>query len=773
MYVNLTGTIQKLNFGKNNNPTTFDLYSKNDKQKYECIMYFRYNIRYGDILSGTFTKSNNNYILQGLPAVIIPFNKFSICNDLKISLKFTNGEEKTIFEKMKQYTKSGSDEEIFNFISHISQSHESYGIIYDSFADMFGSFETSNELIKSFLYKWYKQKILRKLELLGFNKKKISEYWLNALSIYNKFVENPYSVPIISRDLKDKYISMYPKQYLFISDEMKFASEIYQAIYDKMMTSSWTGIPMHIIKKVYPDILKYNPILYENYGVIYDVKFETFYLDYPYKVETTITDLFIKFMKNNDLPHIDSVVEKSGSDYSLSPDQKNAILSCLNNKIAVITGGAGTGKSSTLTHLLYNLQINNIEYAVCSFTGIAVSRIRKLMGLNTTENENHWLSSYKNSPRTIHRLICDEKMRKSNRHVVDVLSPKVKCVVIDEASMVSSELLFKFLESYPGIERIILVGDCNQILPISWGNLFDQVILSSTIPVNYLTKNYRTSKGDSIIINANGILKHKGDNYNFITNENFAIYHNTSSFVVQLIEHLLKNGINYDDFIIISPMNRNVDTINKEIQMKINKNVNEYKDEKGDIWRVGDRIIITKNFMSLRLFNGDIGYIKQIYAKVDQKSIMEICVNGKSCIVEMTRAIEEDREDCESGITLNHLKLSYCITVNKSQGSEWKYVILYVPEFCAGTFLNRNLFYTAITRAKTCVWVVTSSISSFSKVCVQKGSSRYDNMKNRLRDNLEIIEAIKGEGDMESDIVDDGYYFEMSNDYDVDPIDWQ
>lgn len=777
--IKLAGNISDIIFGsridvvtgRKQTPTTFKLYSKSLRSKVDCSSCFNCNLRYGDILAGTFQLVLGVYNAVDIPIISIAKDKWSICFHLKKAFDFKNKEEFALFNNFIKFTQNYREEEVYDFISILAQTYKDTGFIRADLV-MICNEESFNQF-KIFLKKWHKEKNVRELTLLGFDNDKVREFWDSEIVIKNKYIKNPYTIPIISSEIKKKYM-LNSLEYSYFNEDIKVSGEIYQSLYDKMIKSSWTGIPKNVMLKSCPKLFDHLETLKDEYGVVYDEKLETLYLDHPYKVEIRITKFITDLMNMSLQNKVSEVVLKPDTEFPLDDDQTKSILGALNNRVCVITGGAGTGKSSTLVQLLYNLELNNIDYAVCSFTGKAVSRIREL--IKTPGEIGHWITSYKNSPRTMHKLILDEKIRKEESSGDILMGPVIKCLVIDEASMVSSDLFHKFINSYAKIERLILVGDCNQILPISWGSLFDQIIMSQTIPTYYLSKNYRTINGDSIIINANGILKHKTyEPYKFMLDNNFSLYIQDEKWVITLLDHCVNSGIHLNDVIILSPMNKNVYDINKHIQIKMKQNkivkgetIVEFVDSKGDKWIVGDRILITKNYSKFGVFNGDIGSIK----KIDNEMIT-ITINEEDAIVDLIRKrvfedYTEDVEDSKSElISLDDIKLGYAITVNKSQGSEWKYVIFYVPEFPNGSFLNKNLFYTAITRAKLGVWVVTGNQHSFTEASTRKGLIRCDNMKHRLSNILPNIQPFKSEtGDMNCDI---DFEFDCN---DFDDNDW-
>jgi hypothetical protein len=734
-YIKITGIINKIEFGTRNSPTTFIIYSPTDRKKYECVMNDRIEIRYDDQISGLFMLVNSKYILASYPYVLIGNSQKKIINALK---KAFLEKELDIYYCLRKFFNVLSDDDLSKCISQDAQKYKNFGII--------NSTAYNNQIsgkIKTFLNTWFNANNMRALKLLGFKHNETKGFWESELEIYDRLMKNPYSVPIASNEIRTRILSLDPKRYVHLTEETKIAGLICDDIYTRMNKSSWTGIPENVIRKNFPQIDKYIDILRNEYKVIYDTETKTYYLDYPFRVESGMTEHIVKLMNIPIENRIEDIASRPGANTTPSDDQKTAILLALNSRVSVITGGAGTGKSSTLVHLLHNLDINNIDYAVCAFTGKAVSRIKELIG--AIGEKDHWITSYRNSPRTIHRLICDAKKRKAEESLL-LKGPVVKCLVIDEASMVSSELMYQFFDVYRDIERVILVGDCNQIQPISWGGFFDQIIASQRFPVYYLNTNYRILNGDSIIKNSNAILKSNAP-YVFECNSNFNYSVGSEVNVLSQVEYILSNGITFDDFVIISPMNRNVDSVNRAIQKKLKErngrilpNVDFYVDTKGEEWVIGDKIIMTKNCADLMLYNGDVGKIEFInLSEMD----MRVNFNGNAHNISLRREeYNEDSEELDSKeVSVSCLKLAYALTVNKAQGSEWKYVMVYVPEFPMGSFLNRHLFYTAFNRAKICVWIITTNINTLSNSVVKKATSRCDNMMIRLMNRLPVIEA--------------------------------
>jgi hypothetical protein len=417
-----------------------------------------------------------------------------------------------------------------------------------------------------------------------------------------------------------------------------------------------------------------------------------------------------------------------------------------------------THNTTVLGQVVHNLELRGINYAVCSFTGKAVARIREV--------------TKKRNPATMHRLISNTRKsqmdRKSNQFEKDIPLSEYEHVIIDEASMVTTELLYDFLQAYPNIQKLTLIGDVNQLSPIGWGSLFQQMLLSETIPTYRLTTNYRVyiSEGerDGIILNANMIVAHDPlYPFEFITTSNFSIIDGPIERVYDIIKGCYTSGIRAEQLVIISPYNRPLDSLNRTFQTIYNDGSRSATDSRGTKWAIGDRVMLTENDADTGIFNGESGTIRDITSQAilvdfgssgcheflleptqerayyDQGTTHSYGRRGQ----QMDSVLDGDEGDLDDERTVKRLKHSYAISIDKSQGSEWDFVIVYIDEFNVGSFINRNRIYTGITRAKRCCWMVVSDIDSLNTAAVKPSPKRCENLAKRISAQLPNLKPFK------------------------------
>lgn len=446
-----------------------------------------------------------------------------------------------------------------------------------------------------------------------------------------------------------------------------------------------------------------------------------------------------------------------------------------------------THNTSVLSQIVHNLELRNVPYAVAAFTGKAVSRIREV-----TKSQK---------PSTIHRLIHNAKLdptkRKKSQFEKDIPLADYEHVIFDEASMITTELLYDFLTVYPDIKKLTFIGDCNQLQPIGWGSCFQQMLKSETIPTYKLTTNFRviTKSGlkDGIILNANEIMTH--DNripFKFEPTENFSVMEGPIERVYDIIKGCFNSGIKSKDLVVICPYNRYIDSINRKFQSIYDVGGRKVSDSRGYTWAIGDRVMLTENDAEIGVFNGETGNIKDLTDKallVDfgQAGCHEFLIEpteqnktynrfgqaiGYSHQDGAPEMVGEDEDVIDTERTVKKLCLSFCITVDKSQGSEYPYVVVYIPEFNTGSFINKNRIYTAFTRSQTICWIVVSDINDLNEACIKKSPMRFDNLAKRLSIRLPNLKPFKipvkltGDNEMDCDMFDDfdmddgGYFIE-------------
>lgn len=384
----------------------------------------------------------------------------------------------------------------------------------------------------------------------------------------------------------------------------------------------------------------------------------------------------------------------------LSSEQKEAINVSLNNHISIITGGPGTGKTTIIKCIIDILELLDKKYVLCAPTGRAAKRITQTTGQEA---------------KTLHRLLEINKV--DDRDLDSILETQVKTVeadvvIIDESSMIDTLMMNNLLKGIKIDTKIILVGDINQLPSVGPGSVLKDIIDSQVANVVYLKQIYRQSEQSDIILNAHKVnngeypeFKSKDTDMFFI---NSASTDDVISEISSLLTYRLEGFASIDtlkDLQILTPMKKTeLGTIqlNHVIQEILNKHSAEKNEKKfGDrTFREGDKVMqIINNYdksylldgtVNEGIYNGDIGYIEKI-SNVEE--IITIDFDGKK--------VDYNFDEIEQ------LEHAYAVTIHKSQGSEFDYVIL--PIFTGYQRLfTRNLLYTAMTRAKKMLIIIGS-----------------------------------------------------------------
>lgn len=384
---------------------------------------------------------------------------------------------------------------------------------------------------------------------------------------------------------------------------------------------------------------------------------------------------------------LDAIYKKiscdDGKSICLNEDQQHGIMTCLQQKVTIITGGPGTGKTTLIKKLLEILDDNGLTYRLAAPTGRAAKRI--------TEGTGRYAV-------TLHRLLEFDVATYSFVHnEKNALS--LDFLIIDEASMVDIFLAHALLKAVPLSAHILFIGDCDQLPSVGAGNFLNDMIASGKIPTVKLTQIFRQAQDSMIIINAHRINKGEFP-ASFLPDARkdfFFIKEEKPELVIDHLKkiffHTLKKfNIDQDNTALLVPMNRGiVGTIklNQDLQTMLNPNTDRTSLQFGStLFKVGDKVMQIRNNYDKLVFNGDCGIIEEI----DQE-------NRVVTVLFLERTIEYEFDE------LNELVLAYALSIHKSQGSEYAAVI--VPIFMQHfMLLQRNLIYTAITRAKkVCIFI--------------------------------------------------------------------
>ena len=367
--------------------------------------------------------------------------------------------------------------------------------------------------------------------------------------------------------------------------------------------------------------------------------------------------------------------------FRLAPEQREAVKMGLTSKLCVITGGPGTGKTSVQRALLdlYKKRFPAARIVCCAPTGKAARRMEQSTGVPSA---------------TVHRvlgLIANEDGQYGDPETLDA-----DLVLVDEVSMLDVYLAEKLFRSIPATARLILVGDSDQLPSVGPGAVLKEIIASGRVPVVRLDQVFRQKNGSRIAANAK-LIRH--GNLSLEYGPDFEFYDSTDMSVsAEIIESLYlqetaRCGI--DNVVLLSPYRQKTETGANALNQRLQGKVNPPADGKMDAvhgqrrFRTGDKVMQIKNCEDIN--NGDVGYITSITGTQTESVIRIDFGDG--------RLVEYENAD------LDMLDLGYACTVHKSQGSEYKSVIINLQS-AHSVMLVRPLIYTAITRAKEKVLIV-------------------------------------------------------------------
>ncbi len=470
-------------------------------------------------------------------------------------------------------------------------------------------------------------------------------------------------------------------------------------------------------------------VVSENDGVT-----ECIYLPVYYECEKdvatqikAISGYIRKEKKDKALSEIEKLEKES--DIILEEKQKKAVLCALTSGVTVITGGPGTGKTTTINFIIKLLKKRGLDIALTAPTGRAAKRMSSVTGEES---------------KTIHRLLelgytGDDLERDYRRGSDFPLEHDV--IIVDEVSMVDILLMQALLSGIKPGARVVFVGDSDQLPSVGAGNALDDIIASDIVPVIKLDTVFRQAEESMIVVNAHKINNGEYPVYNEKEKDFFFIGAKTGEEITQKIVELvcerLPQAYGYDpmhDIQVISPMKKTpagVIALNEQLQKALNPPSKDKSERSfmSRILREGDKVMQVKNNYDIAwervssseegvgIYNGDIGYISEIDAQM------------------VTVIFDDDKKVEYPNSMLEELTLAYAITVHKSQGSEFPAVVM--PVFHGAPMLmNRNLIYTAITRAKDFVTLVGQKSAVEKMVDNDFEAKRYSNLKKWLTEEI-------------------------------------
>ena len=446
---------------------------------------------------------------------------------------------------------------------------------------------------------------------------------------------------------------------------------------------------------------------------------DRYYLSELYDAEKYIVERvkYLNEIERRKLPKLEKKIKEledvNGIIYDES--QRDAISKAINNNLTIITGGPGTGKTTIvkcIVSLLLDIyKIDKSKIAMLAPTGRASRKLMSTVGIGAS---------------TIHRYLKWDK--ENNTFQINELNPNTEeYIIVDESSMIDTMLMAYLFRGTTKNAKFIFVGDYYQLPSVSQGQVLKDLIDSECLDVIKLNRLYRQSEGSYIINLAHeikekslsGSLMDKKDDYNFIECSTSDVLSVVKDIVIKAID----KGYNEESIQVLAPIYKSgvgIDSLNKILKDVMNPaspKKNEYVSGE-TIYREGDKILQLVNDYDNNISNGDIGYIKSILTdKKTKKTQMIIDYDGT--IVTYTPK------------DFNNITLGYAISVHKSQGGEFKLVIMpFVPSY--RRMLYNKLVYTGITRAKEKL-ILVGSIDSFQEGVI---NDLPDNRKTSLKEFL-------------------------------------
>lgn len=418
--------------------------------------------------------------------------------------------------------------------------------------------------------------------------------------------------------------------------------------------------------------------------------------------------------------------------YKLDNSQLRAARNVLNNKVSILTGGPGTGKTHTIKSLLKYFDSTEKSVVVASDYNYGQNTYTSVLSAPTGRAAKRMQESTGKESSTIHRLLGFKEGKfvynEQNKLKGDIF-------ILDESSMIDIWLMSAFLKALPSHARLIIVGDTDQLPSVGAGNVLKDMIESKMIPVSRLEEVHRQALNSNIIVAAYDIINKRIPKLHSINSDSDFVFVETDgnediqNQIVGIIADLISKGVKSEEIQILSPRKDTelgTHTLNTMMRPILNHNYLQNQ-EATTKFVEGDRVMQFKNNKELDIYNGDTGQVTM----VEEDSTL-ISVNFEGRDIEF------------QGSELNTLNLSYAITIHKSQGSDYPYVI--IPMSKSHTFMwDVNLLYTAVTRGKKRVILVGEKKTLAFSVANFKQNTRITGLKEQILEAFGQTQEIEEE----------------------------
>jgi exodeoxyribonuclease V alpha subunit len=468
-----------------------------------------------------------------------------------------------------------------------------------------------------------------------------------------------------------------------------------------------------VVETVFRDMVEKDMLRTEDWG---GQRF--IYPEYLYRAETGVAHMLLALRDHPEsLGKVDEEkimeVWEAEAGIELAEAQKEAIRSSLKFGVFALTGGPGTGKTTIIKGILSVLKRAGCKVLLAAPTGRAARRLEAAAG---------------EKAQTVHRMLEYNVSGTFGKNAEDLL--EAQAVIVDEASMLDIALFYHLLEALPLGCRLVLAGDVDQLPSVGPGSVLKDIIQSGKMPVVRLREIFRQAEISPIVRNAHRI--NRGMMPECVSDSDFSMMEfeeeeQAAAYITNFYADKTRDG-RWQALQVLSPMHKGacgVRNLNSLLQMRVNPPSPEKSEilrPDGTVLRLGDKVMQIRNNYEKDVYNGDIGQIVNIKEK-------EVTVWYPDR--------QEDEYVCYSESEYDELQLAYALSVHKSQGSEYSQIVL---ALMPGHYimLQRNLLYTAVTRAREKVVLVGTKAALYTAVSNDRTKRRYSLLKERLQENGEL-----------------------------------
>ena len=468
-----------------------------------------------------------------------------------------------------------------------------------------------------------------------------------------------------------------------------------------------------VVETVFRDMVEKDMLRTEDWG---GQRF--IYPEYLYRAETGVAHMLLALRDHPEsLGKVDEekIMEEweAEAGIELAEAQKEAIRSSLKFGVFALTGGPGTGKTTIIKGILSVLKRAGCKVLLAAPTGRAARRLEAAAG---------------EKAQTVHRMLEYNVSGTFGKNAEDLL--EAQAVIVDEASMLDIALFYHLLEALPLGCRLVLAGDVDQLPSVGPGSVLKDIIQSGKMPVVRLREIFRQAEISPIVRNAHRI--NRGMMPECVSDSDFSMMEfeeeeQAAAYITNFYADKTRDG-RWQALQVLSPMHKGacgVRNLNSLLQMRVNPPSPEKSEilrPDGTVLRLGDKVMQIRNNYEKDVYNGDIGQIVNIKEK-------EVTVWYPDR--------QEDEYVCYSESEYDELQLAYAMSVHKSQGSEYSQIVL---ALMPGHYimLQRNLLYTAVTRAREKVLLVGTKAALYTAVSNDRTKRRYSLLKERLQENGEL-----------------------------------